>query len=810
MFPKKKFSHSASERTRNGAIRVPNGPKRPSGAIRGGGGTTGRRIAMGVQGLDKRPRVTAAEFERMSPDRRESVLADMLLKLYLGSPTTFRGPGAEAVGKKRLRAGHMLRTSKGKPGETMGIARQHDVGTVSQLMDFDVVKTYEDADITGFTKVRFGWLDMMLDSRSGVFDVLVVEAADRIGRAEAIVFEAAAQLRAYGIPIFSVFDNKVLTKSDITMAAIAASEEREKIQYRTNDGVNRWMHIEGKITKRLGYGHYSKYHGKNKYTTEIHPTRGPVVSLAHTLFDLGYGTTHLARLFNKMKYPVPERRSNPEEGDQPFQTNVKPDKSSQTDAKSANPKKGKVWQAHHFSRKGGILRNEEAIGLFKMRKTRTITDPSSNKKIVTPTDESEWITVERKDLALTETDRFDRNQEKFASRKRKPGTRAPRLQGIRNRGLLSSTIECSICGNNFHYATRRGSRILYCDGTKQGSCTNWAEIDAHKLEAILVDIVRQEVEHEDNLKIYAETYAAAIEQQRSGFEHSRADLEKELAKLKSSLAEILKEKSLAEGSEREVYAGEEERIRGRIRKIDSEIASYESARSAAAHWTTRVTAAKDIFARLASADVLKSGNWMDADTILTLRNCIKMAKFEPSAHDYAATIRLTMSYEHLFPEKPMTAPALESRYEIHIPGRRNTSRTPRRESLKNEIIRYPERHRITDDEWQALRSTLEPLTAAIADGYLRRNWTNREVWDGISIRLKAGLGPASKRLQISNPTITSLVARHLKAVGKWPVVFSALGSTGSEWVGKINPDVRKYLSEPVVPHNDVWTRKRIS
>jgi site-specific DNA recombinase len=809
---KKKILGRASERTRNGTVQVPNGQTGQSGAIRIAGATTERRRPMGVQGLDSRQRVSAADFERMSLERRESILGDMLLMLYLGSPTTFRGPGPEAVGKKRLRAGHMMRTSQGRPGETMGIPRQRDVNAVAQLMNFDIVKTYEDADITGFTKVRFGWLDMMLDSRSGVFDVLIVEAADRIGRAESIIFEAATQLRGYGIPIFSVIDNKVLTRSDITMSAIAASQERERIQYRTNDGVNRWMHVEGKITKRLSYGHFSRYYGKNKYTTEIHPTRGPAVTRAHMLFDLGVGSTHLARLFNALGYPVPEPKSNPEEDDELSETKAKSAESLELKSEIAAPKKKNLWKAYHFSKKGGILRNEEAIGKFRMRKTRTITDPSSNKKIVTTTDESEWITVERPDLALTETDRYYRNQERFAARAFKLGSglKVPRLQGIRNRGLLSSTIECSVCGSNFNYATRRGSRILFCGGTKQGSCTNWAEIDAPKLEAVLVEIVRQEVEHEDSLKIYAETYAATIEQQRSGFEHSRADLEKEVAKLKLSLAEALKAKSMAEGSEREVYVAEEERIRSRIREIDFEIATYESARSAAPHLTARVTAAKDVFARLASPDVLKSGNWMDAETILTFRNCIKTAKFEPNSHDYAATIRLTMSYEHFFPEKPKTAPDLDSRYEIHIPGRRNTSHTPRRESLKNEIIRDPERHRITDEEWKAVRSVLEPLTGAIAVGYLRRNWTNRELWDGILIRLKAGLGPASKRLQISNQTIVSLAARHLKLIGKWSAVFSALESTGSKWVGNINPDMRKFLSEPIAPHNDVWTRKRIS
>lgn len=805
-----KKSSLPESKTSNQSTQVLTARKRRPEVIRNAGVAKGQNTTMGVQGWNRRPRTSAADYKRMSSYRRETVLGDMLLKLYLGHPTPFHGPGVEAVGKKRMRAGHMMRTSQGKAGETMGIARQLDVGAVAQRMDFDIVKIYEDEDITGFTKVRYGWLDMMLDSRDGVFDVLVVEAADRIGRAESIIFEAATQLRGYGIPIFSVFDNKILTRTDIALSAINASQEREKILYRTNDGVNRWMYVKGKITKRLGYGHFSKYYGKGKYTTEIHPTRGPAVTKAHELFDLGAGTSHLARLFNAWKLPVPEARSNPEEKDDEEDT-VAGDDASQPVAELAAPKIKKLWMAHHFARKGGILRNEEAIGRFQMRRTRTITDPSSNKKLLTPTDESEWITVDRKELALTETDRYYRNQEKFKerARKNKSGLKRSKLQGIRKRGLLSSTIMCSVCGGNFNYATRRERRILYCSGAKQGSCTNWAEIDAPKLEATLVDIVRQEVEHEDNLKIYAETYAATIEQHRSSFEHSRPDLEGELAKLKASFAETLKAKSSAEGSEREVYANEETRIKVRIREIDSGIASYESARSAAAKWNTRVDDAKDVLGRLASPDALISDDWRDADTRLAFRNCIKMANYEPNAHDYAATIHVAMSYEHLFPEKPQTAPALESRYDIHIPGRRNTSRTPSDEDLNNEIIRNVESHRISDDEWQALRLTLEPLTGSITKGSLRRNWINREVWDGMCIRLKAGLSPGSDRVPISNQTIVSLVARHVKAIGKWPIIFSALESAGADWVGNIRPELRQYLCEPVTPHNDVWTQIRI-
>jgi hypothetical protein len=571
------------------------------------------------------------------------------------------------------------------------------------------------------------------------------------------------------------------------------------------------MEEEGRVTKRIAYGHYNRYNENGKYTTEIHPTRGPVVAEAHRLFDLEIGPGHLARIFNAKGYPVPEPRVNPEAAVKTSESNPETFEPVGNSSKPLKRKRAKLWQAYHFTKPSGLLRNEEAIGIFTLNRTRTITDPSSNNKMVMKRDESELIRVELPHLALVEKDRFYRNQDRIKARSRKsPKVDKPRIQAIQNRDLLTSCLSCSCCGANFHYATRGGKRVLFCGGTKQGSCENWAQVDARRLEEYVVDIVRQEIEVEDSLKIYVDAYTSALERNRHGFEHSLADLENQRELLKQSHSEALQAKVMTTGSEREGYVAEVERVGKKLRDIDSTIASYASTGLTGEIWKERAEDAKNILARLASHEALESGNWKDADTILTFRNCIKSAEHVPNSHDYAATIVLHMTYEHLFPEKPKDLPALESQYEIHIPGLRNTSRTAPGQSIDLEIVRDADRHRMSDEEWEALKSVLEPLAAMIQNGYLRRYWTVREVWDGICVRLKAGLSPASHRVAISNYTIVSLVARHLKSVGKWSAVLSALESAGADWIAKIRPELRQYLDEPIIPHNNAWIQKRIS
>lgn len=128
------------------------------------------------------------------------------------------------------------------------------LATVAERRNWEVVKVYEDAGISGAKgrEKRPGLDAAMKDAVRRRFDVLAVWSIDRLGRSTATVATALAELDAAGVAIYADREGMDATtphgRAMLQMAAVFAELERGMIRERVNAGLAR-ARAQG---KRLG------------------------------------------------------------------------------------------------------------------------------------------------------------------------------------------------------------------------------------------------------------------------------------------------------------------------------------------------------------------------------------------------------------------------------------------------------------------------------------------------------------------------------------------------------------------------------
>jgi DNA invertase Pin-like site-specific DNA recombinase len=755
------------------------------------------------------PIVAPQAIERMPPGARQTFLKSLLYEVDNGKPTSFKAPGAEMVGKIPLDCVLLTRTS----GNTDGILRQRDVRNALDNVLLRLIGIYEDPNTSGFLRARAGLLQCMAHAPRGYFQCVAVEAYDRVGRKMSLSHEFWELMEFYNIPVFSIFSGRVLTAQDVVFETWAAANERTKIARRTNDGNRRTMRDSQNIGKALAIGHDRVYERFGKtYTIEPNEYERDRIREAHDDFKIHHNVARLVHLFNARDYPPPG------------------------DAES--------WGLSHFINNSGffpsgILCNEQAIGVFWYNRTEGRTAPRSEKTILCMRPETDWIKVDweklkRPELVLVDTDVFHSNRaaimgesyvgmytahgkKKLAEQQREflpeeqqllPPSKPERDRQEARRtlagGLLTSTIRCGSCGSNFQYATRDNRRVLICGGLAEYRCDDYVQIDAHLLEKVLVErVVYPQIVNDDVLELYAREYRKAFAAAEEAADESEEELKTKQKKLEKRFDELLVEVRFAEGKVKERLDSEKSEIKKLINTTEAALRKIGARPGATAAWESRIASAKAMLQRLLDREHSNSKDADDLDSGFQFREFLK-ATFYPREQDYAGVLEVTVCYDVFFREKPEATPSLTSRFDVHVPARRNTMRRPDAAVIKTEILENPDAYKLSDEQLNAVRALLAPRRNELKDKrlYQRKLLTVRSTWDGIAARLQAGLSPGSDRLK--NPAAPSVIAQTVMRWQMWPKVLAAIEAHGGEWVGELSKPMLKYLCAPSVERNGKW------
>jgi DNA invertase Pin-like site-specific DNA recombinase len=316
---------------------------------------------------------------------------------------------------------------------------------------WNIAATYNDSAISGSSIIlRPGIQALLRDAHSGLFDIVMAEALDRISRDQADVATLYKQLHFLGIKIVTISEgliNELHVGLKGTMNALMLKDLAQK----THRG------LRGRVIKQLD-ARGDPIRGDR----EINETEANIVRRIFREFAAGIGPRTIARTLN-------------EEG--------------------VHGPKGKLWNdttiRGHVKRGTGIVNNEAYIGRLIWNRSRFITAPATGRRVSRLNPESEWIIKEVPELRIVDDALWQsvRAQQKEIAIKYANVTEAirnhhnkNRLNGTRRaKSLLSGLVTCGICHGPC--SLRGADRFVCSNHISKANCSNSRTIARTELEA---------------------------------------------------------------------------------------------------------------------------------------------------------------------------------------------------------------------------------------------------------------------------------------------------------------------------------------
>lgn len=283
---------------------------------------------------------------------------------------------------------------------------------------------------------RDGLLDLMTQARSGNFDVVVVEALDRISRDQEDLAGIFKRLTFAGVQIVSVHDGKadhIQVGIRSLVGALFLEDLKHKV-HRGMDGVVR----EGRHAGGRAYGYKPRpgFPGE----LEIVEEEAAVVRRIYEQFLAGMSPRDIAAGLNEDRIPAP---------------------------------RGRNWLAStlngNASRGHGILVNPIYSGQIVWNRVRMVKNPDTGKRVSRPNDEADLVRAHAPHLAIVTPELFAAVQQRKVDL-----AHAKHSRNHKPKHLFSGLLKCGCCGGGLSVKDRdHGRTRLVCTRAREGgACSN--------------------------------------------------------------------------------------------------------------------------------------------------------------------------------------------------------------------------------------------------------------------------------------------------------------------------------------------------
>ncbi|WP_347311407.1 recombinase family protein [Defluviimonas sp. SAOS-178_SWC] len=361
---------------------------------------------------------------------------------------------------------------------------------------YTVAGHYADRAMSGTTiHGRDGLARLLHDARAGAFDVVVVEALDRLSRDTEDLAGIHKRLTFAGIDIVAVHDGRA-DVLQVGIRGLVSTLFINDLRHKTRRGlaavVKDGRHAGGRA---YGYRAVPGEPGRLRIVTE----EADVVR----------------RIFRDYLDGVTPR-----------------DIAGRLNAEGIAPPRGAKWNASTINgntkRGHGLLQNALYSGHIVWNKTRAVRDPDTGKRIYRPNPESEWQRAHAPELAIVAEDLWQAAQDE----KRVRGHNGPGTFRKRKR-LLSGLIRCSECGGGMTMHDKRGAAIrIKCSRHREsGSCGNGRSYRLDHIERAVIDGILDKLRNPAALTAHVE----ALQSDRRSAARTRASAERAVATAKGKI-----------------------------------------------------------------------------------------------------------------------------------------------------------------------------------------------------------------------------------------------------------------------------------
>jgi site-specific DNA recombinase len=375
--------------------------------------------------------------------------------------------------------------------------------------EMNVVEVYEDRARSGGSVMGRGGLLRLLDqARERSFDVVVVEALDRLSRDMEDLAGIHKRLSFLGIEIRAVHEGVVNTVL-VGLRGLVGQLYREDNAHKVRRG------LAGRVGQGLNaggraYGYAPVAGEKGKRT--IVEVEAEIVRRIFDEYVAGRTPREIAHDLNN---------------------------------ECILPPRGRSWNAStingNMQRGTGIIQNELYAGRLVWNKVRMVKDPDTGKRLSRPNPKNDWQTVDMPGLRIVSQELFDTAQ----SRKRACGQKHPNQQR-RPRHMLSGLLRCGACGAGMSTNGKDNSgriRIRCSAATESGSCHDAKTFYLKTVESAVLAGLENEMRHPQVIAEYVRTYheerkrlSAKANAKRAHLELRFGELNREIDRLVDAIA----------------------------------------------------------------------------------------------------------------------------------------------------------------------------------------------------------------------------------------------------------------------------------
>ena len=391
-----------------------------------------------------------------------------------------------------------------------------------------VVDAYDDRARSGASTFgRDGLARLMDDARAGRFDVVIVEALDRLSRDQEDLAGIWKRLRFLGIELVAVHDG-VADAVQIGVRGLLGGLFLADLAHKVRRGMTGVVR-DGRHAGGKAYGYRPTPGRPGEMIVE--GDEAAIVLRIFTEYAAGASPRDIAHGLNRDRVPPP---------------------------------RGTRWNASTINgskqRGTGILGNELYGGRLIWNRVRMIRDPATGKRVSRPNPEAEWQTADVPHLRIVPADLLEQVRSRVEGRSRM----SPNLQQ-RAKHLLSGLLRCGRCGGGMSSLGRDKGRVrIVCSTHREsGSCDNGRRYYLDEIERTVLGGLRAELTSPAALTRYVRAYrdemsrlTATARRDRSRAEARLAEVDREL---KRGVRLLLEGKVPAEAVGEELKALEREK-----------------------------------------------------------------------------------------------------------------------------------------------------------------------------------------------------------------------------------------------------------
>jgi site-specific DNA recombinase len=341
-------------------------------------------------------------------------------------------------------------------------------------------------------------MQLMDAARQRLFDVVVVEALDRLSRDMEDLAGLHKRLSFQGIEIQAVHDG--------TAGAILIGIRGLVGQMQREDGAK-------KVRRGMaGVVRDGRHAGGRAYGYRAVPGRPGELKIIEEEASV------VRRIFVAYASGRPPR-----------------DIAHDLNREGVRPPRGRCWNASTINgsaqRGTGLIFNELYVGRIVWNKVRMVKNPDTGRRISRPNTRDQWQTIEAPHLRIVDDPTWQQ-----ARRVKSERVHLKTHMKRRPLHLLSGLLRCGCCGSGMsvHDRDKTGKTRIRCSAVREsGSCSSGRIVYLRYVERAVLDGMREELKDPRLIEAYARSYNEERQRLAANATSTRAKLEAKRSRIES-------------------------------------------------------------------------------------------------------------------------------------------------------------------------------------------------------------------------------------------------------------------------------------